>query len=146
MCIPTFFCVVQLAVLPFFPDAPRYILIEKGNTEQCRKGTLHLTRSKQFYVTDQPLYVIATIVCVKSRICVFSSAALQCLWGPGDYKLEIEEMSEEQAVIGEKHNKTLLDLLRDKHLRWQILSLLVIIGCIQFSGVSAVNQLDFIFN
>lgn len=55
-------------------------------------------------------------------------------------------MSEEQAVIGEEHNKSLLDLLRDKHLRWQVLSLLVINGCIQFSGVSAVNHLAFIVN
>ncbi|KAK9966486.1 hypothetical protein ABG768_003594 [Culter alburnus] len=106
LCIPTFFCVVQLAVLPFFPDAPRYILIEKGNTEQCRK-------------------------------------ALQCLWGPGDYKLEIEDMSEEQAFIGEEHNKSLLDLLKDKRLRWPVLSLLVITGCIQFSGVSAVTVFSF---
>uniref|UniRef100_A0A673KL58 Solute carrier family 2 member 9, like 1 n=1 Tax=Sinocyclocheilus rhinocerous TaxID=307959 RepID=A0A673KL58_9TELE len=100
LCIPAFFCVVQLAILPFFPDAPRYILIEKGNTQQCRK-------------------------------------ALQCLWGPGDYKLEIEEMLAEQAVIGEEHNKSVLDLLRDKHLHWQVLSMLVINGCIQFSGISA---------
>lgn len=71
---------------------------------------------------------------------VFPSAALQCLWGPGDYKLEIEEMAEEQAVIGEGHNKSLLDLLRDKHLRWQVFSLLVINASIQFSGASAVNQ------
>uniref|UniRef100_A0A672NDT2 Solute carrier family 2, facilitated glucose transporter member 9-like n=1 Tax=Sinocyclocheilus grahami TaxID=75366 RepID=A0A672NDT2_SINGR len=99
LCIPAFFCVVQLAILPFFPDAPRYILIEKGNTQQCRK-------------------------------------ALQCLWGPGDYKLEIEEMLAEQAVIGEEHNKSVLDLLRDKHLHWQVLSMLVINGCIQFSGIS----------
>lgn len=75
---------------------------------------------------------------------VFPSAALQCLWGPGNYKLEIEEMVEEQAVIGEEHNKSLMDLLRDKHLRWQIFSLLVINGCIQFSGMSAVNHFAFI--
>ncbi|KAK7119528.1 hypothetical protein R3I94_021382 [Phoxinus phoxinus] len=106
LCVPTVFCVVQLAVLPFFPDAPRYILIEKGNTEQCKK-------------------------------------ALQCLWGPGDYKLEIEEMVEEQVVIGEEHNKSLLDLVRDKHLRWQVISLLVINGCIQFSGVSAITVFSF---
>ncbi|TRY59094.1 hypothetical protein DNTS_028631 [Danionella cerebrum] len=83
LCVPTFFCLIQLAVLPFFPDAPRYILIEKGNTEECRK-------------------------------------ALQCLWGKGDYKQEILEMSEEQASIGEEHSKTLLDLLGSKHVRWQI--------------------------
>uniref|UniRef100_A0A672NDU7 Solute carrier family 2, facilitated glucose transporter member 9-like n=1 Tax=Sinocyclocheilus grahami TaxID=75366 RepID=A0A672NDU7_SINGR len=106
LCIPAFFCVVQLAILPFFPDAPRYILIEKGNTQQCRK-------------------------------------ALQCLWGPGDYKLEIEEMLAEQAVIGEEHNKSVLDLLRDKHLHWQVLSMLVINGCIQFSGISAITVFSF---
>ncbi|KAL0181581.1 hypothetical protein M9458_023987, partial [Cirrhinus mrigala] len=57
-----------------------------------------------------------------------------CLWGPGDYKLEIQDMLAEQAVIGKEHNKSLLDLLREKHLRWQILSMVVINGCIQFSG------------
>ncbi|KTG02533.1 hypothetical protein cypCar_00006108 [Cyprinus carpio] len=115
LCIPAFFCVVQLAILPFFPDAPRYILIEKGNTQQCKRATYT----------------------------VFSSAALQSLWGPGDYKLEIEEMLAEQAVIGEEHNKSLLDLLRDKHLRWQILSILVINGCLQFSGISAITVFSF---
>ncbi|XP_073681604.1 solute carrier family 2 member 9, like 1 [Garra rufa] len=106
LCIPSFFCLVQLAILPFFPEAPRYTLIEKGNTQQCKK-------------------------------------ALQLLWGPGEYKIEIEEMLAEQAVIGKEHNKSLLDLLRQKHLRWQILSVLVINGCIQFSGVSAVTVFSF---
>lgn len=134
---------VQLAILPFFPEAPRYVLIEKGNTQQCKKGALHLTQLKQFHVTDQPLYV-ANIFCVTSRIYVFSWAALQSLWGPGDYKLEIQDMLAEQAVIGKEHNKSLLDLLREKHLRWQVLSMVVINGCIQFSGVAAVNHLALI--
>jgi len=55
-------------------------------------------------------------------------------------------MVEEQVVIGEEHNRSLLDLLRDKHLRWQIFSLLVMNGCIQFSGISAVNHLAFTVN
>lgn len=55
-------------------------------------------------------------------------------------------MLAEQAVIGEEHNKSVLDLLRDKHLHWQVLSMLVINSCIQFSGISAVNHLAFILN
>ncbi|XP_050978344.1 solute carrier family 2 member 9, like 1 [Labeo rohita] len=106
LCIPSFFCMVQLAILPFFPEAPRYVLIEKGNTQQCKK-------------------------------------ALQSLWGPGDYKLEIQDMLAEQAVIGKEHNKSLLDLLREKHLRWQVLSMVVINGCIQFSGVAAITVFSF---
>ncbi|NXK75303.1 GTR7 protein, partial [Amazona guildingii] len=29
---------VQLATLPFFPDSPSYLLIQKGNEEACRKA------------------------------------------------------------------------------------------------------------
>ncbi|GAA6088670.1 solute carrier family 2 member 9, like 1 [Tachysurus ichikawai] len=62
LCVPAFFGFVLLFTLPFFPEAPVYLLIEKGKIEECKKG-------------------------------------LQCLWGPGDYKLEIEEMQEEQATL-----------------------------------------------
>lgn len=106
-----------------------YITFNQINAILCNRSTFVL----------QTLFVL-------NHVYVFSSAALQCLWGPGDYKLEIEDMSEEQAFIGEEHNKSLLDLLKDKHLRWPVLSLLVITGCIQFSGVSAVNHLAFIVN
>ncbi|XP_056591482.1 solute carrier family 2, facilitated glucose transporter member 9-like [Triplophysa dalaica] len=106
LCVPTCFCAIQMIILPFLPDAPRYILIEKGNKEECRK-------------------------------------ALQFLWGPGDYKLEIEEMLAEQAVIQGENSKSLLDMLRVKHLRWQVLSLLVICGCIQFCGISAITSFSF---
>lgn len=30
---------LQLLTLPFFPESPRYLLIQKGNEEQARKGT-----------------------------------------------------------------------------------------------------------
>lgn len=29
---------LQLVTLPFFPDSPSYLLIQKGNEEACRKG------------------------------------------------------------------------------------------------------------
>ncbi|XP_065098188.1 solute carrier family 2 member 9, like 1 [Paramisgurnus dabryanus] len=106
LCVPTCFSVAQLLILPFLPDAPRYILIEKGNMEECKK-------------------------------------ALQFLWGPGDYKMEIDEMLAEQAVIRGENNKTLLDMLRVKHLRWQNLSLLVICVGIQFSGITAISVFSF---
>uniref|UniRef100_A0A8C3XJQ0 Solute carrier family 2, facilitated glucose transporter member 5 n=1 Tax=Chelydra serpentina TaxID=8475 RepID=A0A8C3XJQ0_CHESE len=31
--------VVELLLLPFFPESPRYLLIQKGNEEQARQGT-----------------------------------------------------------------------------------------------------------
>lgn len=29
---------VQLLTLPFFPESPRYLLLQKGNEEQARQG------------------------------------------------------------------------------------------------------------
>ncbi|XP_017567119.2 solute carrier family 2, facilitated glucose transporter member 9-like isoform X1 [Pygocentrus nattereri] len=100
--IPAFFSIIQMVTLPFFPEAPRYLLIEKGNTEECKK-------------------------------------ALQFLWGPGDYKLEIEEMLVEQAALRGERSKTLLELLRDQNVRWQICSLVIIQGAVEFCGISALS-------
>ncbi|KAK3512935.1 hypothetical protein QTP70_030617 [Hemibagrus guttatus] len=102
LCVPAFFGFVTMFALPFFPEAPAYLLIEKGKLEECKR-------------------------------------ALQFLWGPGDYKLEIEEMQEEQAAQQGQHNKSLLELLTDPTIRWQCLSLVVLSQCIQFSGVSGIN-------
>ncbi|KAL7843636.1 hypothetical protein AOLI_G00251480 [Acnodon oligacanthus] len=104
--IPAFFSIIQMVTLPFFPEAPRYLLIEKGNTEECKK-------------------------------------ALQYLWGPGDYKLEIGEMLLEQAALRGERSKTLLELLRDRNVRWQLLSLLIIQECIEFCGPSALSLYSF---
>lgn len=34
-CIPAF---LQLLILPWFPESPRYLLIDKGDEEGCKKG------------------------------------------------------------------------------------------------------------
>ncbi|XP_029006716.1 solute carrier family 2 member 9, like 1 [Betta splendens] len=38
LCVPAFFSALQVVVLPFLPDAPRYLYIEKGDDEACRKA------------------------------------------------------------------------------------------------------------
>lgn len=38
-CIPA---IVQLLALPFFPESPRYLLIDKGDTEGCKKALKQL--------------------------------------------------------------------------------------------------------
>ncbi|XP_076848643.1 solute carrier family 2, facilitated glucose transporter member 9-like isoform X2 [Brachyhypopomus gauderio] len=106
LCVPAFFSLIQMVTLPFFPEAPRYLLIEKEDTDQCRK-------------------------------------ALQCLWGPGEYEKEIEEMLEEQASLKGERSKTLQELLRDKSVRWQLLTLLVLIEGIQFCGISGISMFSF---
>ncbi|KAM9362207.1 solute carrier family 2 member 9, like 1 [Symphorus nematophorus] len=35
LCVPAFFSVIQIIVLPFLPEAPRYLFIEKGDETAC---------------------------------------------------------------------------------------------------------------
>ncbi|KAF7642241.1 hypothetical protein LDENG_00261620, partial [Lucifuga dentata] len=106
ICVSDCFSLVQILLLPFFPEAPRYLLIEKNDHEASKK-------------------------------------ALQSLWGPGEYKEEIEEMVAEQAAIEMARPKSLLELFRDKSVRWQIITLFIIGTCIQFSGMSAISVFSF---
>ncbi|XP_056157709.1 solute carrier family 2 member 9, like 1 [Lampris incognitus] len=106
LCIPTCLSVVQLLTLPFFPEAPRYSLIEKDDPEACKK-------------------------------------ALQILWGQGDYKGEIDDMLAEQKAMKGVQSKSPLDLLRDRSVRWQLIVMVVIIFCSQFSGISAISVFSF---
>uniref|UniRef100_A0A3B4VI97 Solute carrier family 2, facilitated glucose transporter member 5 n=1 Tax=Seriola dumerili TaxID=41447 RepID=A0A3B4VI97_SERDU len=87
LCVPAFFSVVHVIVLPFLPDAPRYLFIEKDDDKACKK-------------------------------------ALQSLWGQGDYKQEMDEMLAEQAAIEAAPPKSPLQLLRDRTVRWQLITMI----------------------
>ncbi|XP_076012900.1 solute carrier family 2 member 9, like 1 [Genypterus blacodes] len=104
--VPTCFSVLQLLGLPFFPEAPRYLLIEKGDQEACKK-------------------------------------ALQSLWGRGDYKQEIDEMLAEQAAINVVRPKSTLEVLRDRNVRWRLITVVTISSCLLLSGMPAISIFSF---
>ncbi|CAJ0930316.1 unnamed protein product [Ranitomeya imitator] len=91
---------IQLVTLPFFPESPRYLLIDKGDKDGCLK-------------------------------------AMQQLWGPGEHSLEMKSMMTEKEAVGEQI-KGLKDLLVDRAVRWQMITLLVTCGAVQLIGINAV--------
>ncbi|XP_070814257.1 solute carrier family 2 member 9, like 1 [Chaetodon trifascialis] len=106
LCVPAFFAVLQIIVLPFLPEAPRYLFIEKGDAKACKK-------------------------------------ALQSLWGQGDYKDEMEEMLAEQAAFEAAPPTGALQLLRDKTIRWQLVTMWIVYISNQLSGMSVVSTFTF---
>ncbi|KAM6927934.1 solute carrier family 2 member 9, like 1 [Xenentodon cancila] len=106
LCVPVCFSVVQVMVLPFLPEAPRYLFIEKGDDKACKR-------------------------------------ALQSLWGKGDYKQEMDEMLTEQLAIEASSPKSALQLLRDRTVRWQLITMATIYICNQLSGMSAISTFSF---
>ncbi|KAM9323785.1 solute carrier family 2, facilitated glucose transporter member 9-like [Gastrophryne carolinensis] len=96
--VPTF---VQISMLPFFPESPRYLLIDKGNVH----GTI---------------------------------AALRCFRGELDVQDVIEEIQEEQRSLSSVEVASVCQLVTDRTLFWQTLSVVVINMGMQLSGIDAI--------
>ncbi|XP_006873158.1 PREDICTED: solute carrier family 2, facilitated glucose transporter member 7 [Chrysochloris asiatica] len=93
---------LQLLTLPFFPESPRYTLIQKGDEETARQ-------------------------------------ALRMLHGWADVEEEMEEMRlEGQAEKAEGH-LSVLNLFTFRPLRWQLISIIVLMAGQQLSGVNVIN-------
>ncbi|NXF26633.1 GTR5 protein, partial [Rhodinocichla rosea] len=92
---------VQLLTLPFFPESPRYLLIQKGTEEQARR-------------------------------------ALQRLRGWQDVDEEIQEMYQENRSEKEEGHFSVLSLFTFRGLRWQLISIIVMMAGQQLSGVNGV--------
>ncbi|XP_036958852.1 solute carrier family 2 member 15b [Acanthopagrus latus] len=92
---------VQLMLLPWFPESPRYLLIEKGN-------------------------VHATI------------AALKWYRTKGNIQAEVEEMQEEQRSLSSIETISVRGLLKDRCVRWQVITIIVVNIGMQLSGIDAI--------
>ncbi|KAK7895703.1 hypothetical protein WMY93_021028 [Mugilogobius chulae] len=63
--------------------------------------------------------------------------ALQKLWGEGDYSLEMEEMLKEKTAQQNAGSRTVLQLLKNRDIRWQLVSVLVTCTSLQLCGINA---------
>ncbi|ERE81923.1 solute carrier family 2, facilitated glucose transporter member 5-like protein [Cricetulus griseus] len=94
---------IQLLSLPFFPESPRYTLIEKGDEETARQALRRL------------------------RGCNY------------DVEAEMEEMREEERKEQAEGHLSVLNLFTFRPLRWQLISIIVLMAGQQLSGINAVN-------
>uniref|UniRef100_A0A3B3ZU89 Major facilitator superfamily (MFS) profile domain-containing protein n=1 Tax=Periophthalmus magnuspinnatus TaxID=409849 RepID=A0A3B3ZU89_9GOBI len=65
-------------------------------------------------------------------------ASLKRLWGDRNYQLEMEEMLKEKVMQKNAGTQTVLQLLRNHDIRWQLLSVIVIFSSLQLCGINAV--------
>ncbi|XP_003822170.4 solute carrier family 2, facilitated glucose transporter member 7 [Pan paniscus] len=93
---------LQLLTLPFFPESPRYSLIQKGDEATARQ-------------------------------------ALRRLRGHTDMEAELEDMRAEARAERAEGHLSVLHLCALRSLRWQLLSIIVLMAGQQLSGINAIN-------
>ncbi|KAM6174146.1 solute carrier family 2, facilitated glucose transporter member 5 [Erethizon dorsatum] len=92
---------LQLLLLPFFPESPRYLLIQKRDEDAARK-------------------------------------ALRRLRGWDDVAKDMEEIRQEDQAEKAAGSISVWKLFRLRSLRWQLISVMVLMGGQQLSGVNAI--------
>uniref|UniRef100_A0A8D0GTA1 Solute carrier family 2 member 9 n=1 Tax=Sphenodon punctatus TaxID=8508 RepID=A0A8D0GTA1_SPHPU len=93
--------VIQVVILPFLPESPRYLLLEKHDTKAAEK-------------------------------------AFQAFFGKSDVTCEIEDVLAESRVQRNVQMATILQLLRNRSVRWQIITIVITMACYQLCGLNAI--------
>lgn len=129
-----FTALLQLATLPFLPESPKFLVLNRGDRQACEKG-------------GRRHAWLPGVLCIKtilSKVCFITtclcSQALTRLWGPKDHSAAVEEMLEEKAVLQSTHNHSLIELLQNRALRWQLLTIVVTFSALQLCGINAVSS------
>ncbi|XP_030047046.1 solute carrier family 2, facilitated glucose transporter member 9 [Microcaecilia unicolor] len=92
---------IQLAILPFLPESPRYLLLEKHDQAGAEK-------------------------------------AFQVFLGKDDVSQDIEEVLAESRIQRNIHTASVLELLKNHSVRWQIITVIVTMACYQLCGLNAI--------
>lgn len=92
---------LQLCVLPFLPESPRFLLMERRDEAAAEK-------------------------------------AFQRFLGKEDVSLEMEEVHAEARAQVTLRTVSVLQLLRTRSVRWQLLTIIITMGCYQLCGLNAI--------
>ncbi|XP_040211542.1 solute carrier family 2, facilitated glucose transporter member 11-like [Rana temporaria] len=101
LAVSGFWALTQLLTLPFFPESPPYLLMEKQDKDGCMQ-------------------------------------ALKQLWGDRDHQKEIDDMLKEQAARRSGRSLGVLELLKERSVRWQLYILIALTITLQLCGINAI--------
>uniref|UniRef100_A0A3Q1IXL2 Solute carrier family 2, facilitated glucose transporter member 5 n=1 Tax=Anabas testudineus TaxID=64144 RepID=A0A3Q1IXL2_ANATE len=101
-----FTALLQLSTLPFLPESPNFLLLERGDEQAC-------------------------------------DDALKKLWGNKNYSNEIEEMLKEKAAQQDVGSFSVMEIIKNQTVRWQLLTIVVTFVTLQLCGINAVYFYSF---
>ncbi|XP_065130449.2 solute carrier family 2, facilitated glucose transporter member 9 [Paramisgurnus dabryanus] len=92
---------LQLCVLPFLPESPRFLLIERRDEARAER-------------------------------------AFQVFLGRKDVSRELEEVHAESRTQNTQRPASVLELFRKRAVRWQLITVIVVMSCYQLCGLNAI--------
>lgn len=64
---------------------------------------------------------------------------MKTFWGKEPHRADLDDLQKEQAALNSTQSKSLLELVKEPSLRWQLYMLLVLAVATQLSGIQAVE-------
>ncbi|KAM4707281.1 solute carrier family 2, facilitated glucose transporter member 5-like [Discoglossus pictus] len=92
---------LQLVIMPFYPETPPHLLLVKRDKERCVK-------------------------------------AMNKFWGEGDYQEEIDDIMAEQETHKKAKSMSLLEVVREPSMRWQLYCVVCCSLTLQLCGINAI--------
>lgn len=143
-----FTALLQLFTLPFLPESPSFLLLDRGDRQACEKGaSIHLLL--QGILWTFKFVILCLLWCsvvwslIKSAASSCSPIAIKRLWGNKDYSKEVEEMLQEKAALQSVRSLSVIELIQNQTVRWQLLTILVTFTTLQLCGINAVSDMSY---
>ncbi|NXP34631.1 GTR11 protein, partial [Leiothrix lutea] len=66
--------------------------------------------------------------------------AIRKLWGEGDHQAEIDDIMKEKGAMGSTKTLRVLEVIKERSLRWQLYILMTVMTTLQLCGINAVES------
>ncbi|XP_050984375.1 solute carrier family 2, facilitated glucose transporter member 9 isoform X3 [Labeo rohita] len=127
---------LQLCVLPFLPESPRFLLMERRDEARAEKVVVvsHVHDEIRCDQTDRMrLSTSSHHHNITTPIKTF-----QAFLGRSDVSRELEEVHAESRAQNTQRTASVLELFRKRSLRWQLITVIVVMSCYQLCGLNAI--------
>ncbi|XP_062999974.1 solute carrier family 2, facilitated glucose transporter member 11-like isoform X4 [Elgaria multicarinata webbii] len=112
-------------------------LTAKYGKKRCLLGNNVLMLASAFLVGFSKVAKSFELILAGRFLCGISTA-MKTLWGEGSHQAELEDLRKEQAAIQSSRSKSVLELLKEPSLRWQLYVLVLLVVSGQLSGIQAI--------
>lgn len=105
---------------------------------------VHVQFLTNWSIYETHLLFFILFVDIFNRVCVLCVSAFQRFLGKKDVSQELEEVHAEARAQDNLYTATVLQLLKNPAVRWQLITIIITMACYQLCGLNAVRCSSYI--